>query len=46
MLAVILGFPAVPLLILGVIRTRREYRAVRDTIAFIRGLQPSALPRP
>lgn len=37
MFAVILGFPAIPLLIIGAIRARREYRAIRDTIYFIRG---------
>lgn len=37
MLAVILGIPAVPLLILGAICARREYLNVRDTVDFIRG---------
>lgn len=37
MLGVILGFPAVALLMLGAIRARREYLSVRDTVEFIRG---------
>lgn len=37
MFAVILGFPAVPVLILGAIRARKEYCAIRDAIGFIRG---------
>jgi hypothetical protein len=37
MFAVILGFPAVPLLIMGAIRARREYLALRNAIDFIRG---------
>lgn len=38
MFAVILGFPSVPLLILGAIRVRREYLIIRDTIEFIKGV--------
>ena len=38
MFAVILGFPAIPLLIVGAIRVRQEYRAICDTIDFIRGI--------
>lgn len=40
MFTVILGFPAVPLLILGALLARREYLAIRDTIDFIRGTRP------
>lgn len=37
MFAVILGFPAIPLLIIAAIRVRQEFRAIRYTIDFIRG---------
>lgn len=37
MFAVIFGFPAVPLLILGAIWARREYVSLRDKVEFIRG---------